>query len=293
MQLGLYTRSDFTPLQDPLWQVMLTYAGGPAWANIAAPSVVDDAQTAARTAWLRGDPRRRIVISVMLAPTGIGHTGAAALWRLDPSAFTACAAALAKAWPGQVIARLGWEMNGDGWYPWQKGPEPQTVWADAYVNAFRIAAKPFRGAGIPVDWCLTPEAAWAGCYPGDDAVDYIGLDAYGVRYAQTVAPTGAEIAEAMATRRVQLGDVCALARQHGKPVSLPEFAPVAPGPANGAKMSRGCGDDPAYIDGIASILAAHRQAGGLVGYGCYWGVDDSALSNYPNTAAALPKLATA
>jgi hypothetical protein len=80
-----------------------------------------------------------------------------------------------------VLLRFAHEMNGD-WYPWagiKIGPEK-------YRSMFRHARRVFDEAGAGnVRWVFSinaenvpPENTYAGCYPGDPQVDYIGLDGY-------------------------------------------------------------------------------------------------------------------
>ena len=91
--------------------------------------------------------------------------------------FVAIAKSIAAAYP-QAIIRIGWEFNGD-WYPWSaKGRERD------YVNAFRHVVSLFRQESpeFVIDWC--PTHGFSGkmpadaAYPGDDAVDVIGMDVY-------------------------------------------------------------------------------------------------------------------
>jgi hypothetical protein len=91
------------------------------------------------------------------------------------SSFTE-AAELAKELPFEVMIRPGHEMNGN-WYPW--AGEPQ-----AFVAAWRHIVDLFRQEGVDnVKWIWSPEVNHGNFpfdqyYPGDQYVDYVGLDGY-------------------------------------------------------------------------------------------------------------------
>ena len=88
------------------------------------------------------------------------------------------------------MLRIGWEPNTTA-FPWSYG-EPEDGYsvdrkAGLYAEAFASAVRALRGARgqhFVVDWGLllqderstagAPDTAW----PGDDAVDLVGLDLY-------------------------------------------------------------------------------------------------------------------
>ena len=80
-----------------------------------------------------------------------------------------------------VFLRFAHEMNGD-WYPWSG----QNIGGAKYQRLFRHLREIFDGAGTGnVRWVFSinienvPSSnGYAGCYPGDRYVDYIGLDGY-------------------------------------------------------------------------------------------------------------------
>ena len=84
-----------------------------------------------------------------------------------------------------LLIRWGHEFNGN-WYPWsvaQNGENPQQ-----YINAYRRVHDAFVAAGadnVMWIWCANgnsvPNEAWnvaSKAYPGDDYVDWIGIDGY-------------------------------------------------------------------------------------------------------------------
>ena len=124
--------------------------------------------------WKKLNPARNVVWSVPLTVTGTRLADVAnGLHDVD---FEIAARAIADAQPRAII-RLGWEMNLSqmGWFA--KGQE------DDYIAAFRRVVGIFRrySSEFKFDWCpgWGPQETPADlAYPGDDFVDYIGLDVY-------------------------------------------------------------------------------------------------------------------
>jgi hypothetical protein len=83
----------------------------------------------------------------------------------------------AKAWGYPFLFRPWWEMNGD-WYPW--GRDPKFVAAWRHFHDLVVA----EGA-TNVTWAWIVNAIWwdpasdpGPYYPGDEYVDWVGMDAY-------------------------------------------------------------------------------------------------------------------
>jgi hypothetical protein len=84
-----------------------------------------------------------------------------------------------------LLVRWGHEFNGD-WYPWsvpKNGQDPQT-----YIKAYRYIHDAFNAAGaknVQWIWCYNaasvPALPWnapMNAYPGDNYVDWVGIDGY-------------------------------------------------------------------------------------------------------------------
>jgi hypothetical protein len=126
----------------------------------------------------------------------------------------------------QVFLRFGFEMNGD-WFTW--GDQP-----DVFVAAWRRIHAIFREVGADnVLWVWTPNCvsiprgkgnAIPLYYPGDEFVDWVGLDGYnfGDHHDRWHAWEGFDAI---------FGDGLALLEERypGKPIMIGEFA-CAPGP---------------------------------------------------------------
>jgi hypothetical protein len=99
-----------------------------------------------------------------------------------------------RAW-GRLLASVGepillrpwWEMNGD-WYPWSGSAAGGAQAPPVYVRAWRRLRSVLRRAGatnVQLVWCpnakdvpAAPWNHWSAYYPGDDAVDWVGVDGY-------------------------------------------------------------------------------------------------------------------
>jgi hypothetical protein len=177
-----------------------------------------------------------------------------------------------------VVVRFAHEMNGS-WYPWSQQPA-------RYVEAFRILAKavhtsapgsammwaPNYGGGYPfaggqyeakpgtpefaaldtdADGALTmSDDSYAPYYPGDDAVDWVGMSLYhwGATYpwGENELPEPRKFADQLTGNYFGAnGDDTLLpdfyhvyGEGHGKPVAIPETAALfAPGAAGGNELA--------------------------------------------------------
>ena len=166
--------------------------------------------------WKKLNPARKVVWSMPLTMKGTPLTDVAA-GKYDLE-FERAARAIADAQPDAII-RLGWEMNLEQSNWFAGGRE-----AD-YIAAYRHVAGVFRKAShrFAFDWCpgWGPQESPADrAYPGDDVVDFIGLDVYDFKFEGSpeerwqkfylIAPFGLEWHRDFAAR-------------HGKPMSFPEW----------------------------------------------------------------------
>lgn len=93
---------------------------------------------------------------------------------------------------GPVVLRFGHEMN-ETWYPWSE--ERNGNRQGDYVAAWRHVHDLFEGQGVDnVIWLWCPDTQSAGrpalsrFYPGDDYVDWMGMEAYSTDDAETAGP---------------------------------------------------------------------------------------------------------
>jgi hypothetical protein len=132
--------------------------------------------------WKKLNPARNIVWSVPLTVKGTPLSDVAS--GLHDAEFEAAAKAISLSQPKAII-RIGWEMNSVSMAWFAKDQE------NDYIAAFRRVVGIFRrySPDFKYDWCPgwgaqdTPADA---AYPGDDVVDYIGLDVYDFKFDGTV-----------------------------------------------------------------------------------------------------------
>ncbi|GIQ72410.1 hypothetical protein [Bradyrhizobium sp. RD5-C2] len=223
--------------------------------------------------WKKLNPARNLVWSVPLTMAGTPLADVAG--GLHDAEFEAAARAIAGAHPKAII-RLGWEMNisNSGWFA--KGHE------DDYIKAFRRVVGIFRrhSRSFKFDWC----PGWGAqdmpadtAYPGDDVVDFIGLDVYDFKSEGSAAerwtnsclkaPFGLEWQRTFAAK-------------HGKLMSYPEW---------GVGQS---GDNAFFVQQMHDWFAANQAA---IAYAAYFNVDGlwpTQIDNgqFPKSASLFRKL---
>jgi hypothetical protein len=201
--------------------------------------------------WKKLNPARNVVWSVPLTVKGTSLADVAD--GLHDAEFEAAAKAISEAQPKAII-RLGWEMNVEDSAWLAKGQE-----AD-YVQAFRRVVGIFRrySKDFKYDWCPgwgPQELAADLVYPGDDVVDYVGLDVYDFKYDGSPqerwdtyylkAPFGLEWQRDFSAR-------------HGKRMSYPEW-----GVGN-------FGDNPFFIQQMHDWFVKNAEN---IAYAAYFDVD--------------------
>lgn len=198
---------------------------------------------------------RQLVITQDLVPSAIENQD----W-LDAGAsgaYTEYARALAEnlvsAGLGSAIIRLAPEANGT-WFADSLGSTP-AQWAlwDRFWDATVEAMRSVPGADFRFDWCVSAmyrNLPLSQIYPGSQDVDIIGVDVYD---DGNLGTTGAARWNTLMTAGDGLGAIVNFAAAQGKPISIPEWGvnTVAGG---------GFGDDPAFVQGIASLVANHPTA---------------------------------
>jgi Glycosyl hydrolase family 26 len=191
---------------------------------------------------------RKLVISQNLFPASEDNTD----WRTAGARGDymdhgrALARNLVAAGLGDSVIRLSHEANGT-WGPDNIGTTQQDfdLWRQTWRNTV-LAMRSVPGANFQFDWTVNaryraiPLANW---YPGDDVVDIIGIDAY-----DSGIGSGLQRWPIIYGNRIGIGDVLGFATAHHKPLSIPEWG-VAP-----TTTQLSGGDDPGYVDGIASVV---------------------------------------
>jgi hypothetical protein len=219
-----------------------TYLPGDDWDGIEGPQ--DLLQPWAD--WRRAEQDRLFVLNVPMQARNEDHLPddeVRSLTRLGASGaydehFTRLAEHLVELGVPDTIVVLGWEMNGTT-YTHRCGPDPgdwKTYWNRIVAamravpgQKFRFDFAPSRGAD---------DIPWTECYPGDSAVDVIGMDSYDQPPGQ---PFSSQVNEPYGLQ-AQV-DFAVL---HGKAVSYPEWG-----------LFRN-GDDPDYVTLMLRWMSDHN-----------------------------------
>lgn len=213
-------------------------------------------------AWVAAAPRRRtLIVSAELIPQSLSDNEHPLTWETpcDEGDFDGYArrfaAALVAAGEGYSVVRLGMEMNG-GWeqdYMGQTRAE-QRAWAACFARE-AAAMRAVKGAHLLFDWnvnACTNRYPLAGFYPGNAAVDIIGVDQYDTDCSSPLGAPSPATWRQLYEEPLGLAEVTAFAVAHHKAMSVPEWGVSAASPGGGA--------DPFYVRGMAAYVAGNEVA---------------------------------
>jgi len=280
--------NDFsTWLGTPVQHRVVFAANDGGWPAIAHPYVLPYSQT-----WVTASTSHYEVISLPLVPDSDAGNFAAIVAGSHDADFQALGTDLTtRGIASRTVIRLGWEANGN-WYSWSYLNNPT-----GFKNAFRRAVQQIRvtAPSVKITWCLNrgssnnsagQQVDWTTVYPGDDVVDYIGIDAY-----DNNSPNG--WSDLLNTGNPGLQALRTFAQAHGKPESYDEWSCSTD---YGAGAYGGHGDDTSYVQNMYNWL---NTPGANVVYQGYWntasGGPNAAIQgpdagNVPNSAALYKTL---
>ncbi|MCK9924115.1 glycoside hydrolase family 26 protein [Frankia sp. AgPm24] len=211
----------------------------------------------------------KLLISEPTYPQGQGSNGECAKGAYDEQ-WKKLGTSLVAHNRADSIVRIGWEFNGTFMY-WHSDSD-----AAAFKTCFQKISSAIRSTDpqVKIDWTFNAHASpvpsgnspWS-AYPGDEYVDYVGIDSY-----DHFPPSKDD-----ATWNKQCEDVNGLcyvirfAQQHGKKVGVGEWG-VASCSGDGG------GDNPFYIK---KMYDTFRSAGTTMGYDAYFA--DAAPGNVCST----------
>jgi hypothetical protein len=163
--------------------------------------------------------------------------------------------------------RLGWEGNGD-WYPWSANGN-----TGGWKACFRREVQALRSVapGVQIDWNMNKDGNTnaVDLYPGDDAVDVIGVDYYSMYPALNSRAAWDRMYLKRGSNKTPtgIGAWLAFAKSHGKKLSVPEW-----GVNNGG--GGGGGDDAGYVSHMHQFFEKNA------GYIAYEGYFNSQCPNF-------------
>ncbi len=261
----IYTRHDMRAMARFAKQVGRPFScalvynnAAPGWKDWAKPWFVVHGDPNFNWAqWTVAEPGRTLIISQSLIPTGAPRD-----WRQRGAAgefdvhIRALSGSLVDAGLGNAVIRLAFEANG----PWMidslgKTSAERESWR-MYWRRFVKVVREIPGANFEFDWTVNAgyqALALDSYYPGDDVVDIIGVDAYDSSVRRDSYASPQQRWDRIAQQPGGLLEVLAFAKQHGKPLSIPEWGLAAVG----APMY-GAGDNARYVDGIAEVVRTNR-----------------------------------
>ena len=197
------------------------------------------------------------------------------------SYFLKIAQAMVAGGQGSSIVRPGWEFNG-GWFSWAANGQASAF--IAYWQQIVTTMRSVPGQNFTFEW--NPTAGDQGIgnlanyYPGNNYLDYIGLDLYDQSwgsYAGIASQWNADLTEPYG-----LNWLASFAASQGKQITLPEWG-LGQGPGNdggavndpGTKVSGG--DDATFINDVAQWIRSHN-----VYNATFWDYGSSLLNTRSN-----------
>jgi hypothetical protein len=217
--------------------------------------------------WVAAMPGRRLVISVPMlvyAKKGMPpFTLAEGAKGTYNDHFTKCAQNLVQYGLGNSIIRLGWEWDG-GWYPWRvMTPED----AANFKLCWQQIVKTMRAVpgAEKLEFCWngageTKKFELEDAYPGDDVVDYVGLDIYDKTWAPGTYPypDGAtddqkleiqkKVWQVLYNGKFGIKAWVDIAKAHHKGFMIPEWG------IGELKNKHGGGDDPYFVQQMYNLI---------------------------------------
>ena len=251
--------------------------------------------------WVAALPGRRVVLSVPLIPGTPKGEKPFTLKEGATGAYNSHFAQLAKMLVDHKldnsIIRLGWEFDGS-WYPWAaRTPENAGYFAQCFKQVVTtMRAQPGAekltfcwngcGEGLPFEL--------AAAYPGDDCVDFVGLDIYDKTWAQDVYPypPNASAAEKLERQTKAWAALCngkfgikawlAFAKAHKKPFMIPEWGLWK------TKDGHGGDDNPFFVQQMFTLI---HDPENNVYEAAYWDAREAKVIPTGGTTSQYPKSA--
>lgn len=184
------------------------------------------------------DAKRQLLLCACLIPKGDPATLQDIANGKTDATWSALADQLVRFMQSDAIIRIGHEMDG-GWYPW-KAPQGSGL-EPAFAAAFRkvVTVMRARQPYARFKFCLNFATAWSdpaylsAVYPGDDFVDFIGLDFYDRSWVSNTypIPLNADPLDLLSRRRIawdanvvwRLERLRQFASDHRKDFIIPEW----------------------------------------------------------------------
>jgi hypothetical protein len=194
----------------------------------------------------------RMDFSVPMIPASGGSLAVGASGGYN-SHFVKLAQDLIASGQANAIIRPGWEFNGS-WFRWFAGSAPR-VYA-AYFRQIVASMRSVPGQHFEFEWNPTIGEArvpLAKAYPGDQYVDYIGLDLYDQSWISRWRNPAARWKHFM-SQRYGLRWHRNFSARHGKPMTYPEWGLATRSDGHGG------GDNPYFISRMYEWIRTNNVA---------------------------------
>ena len=256
---------------------ILDFAADDSWYNVSGPS------------WLlrpHTGQSARLEYSLPMFPNGRGNSLESCANGSYDGHWRTLASNLVAAKLAKTVVRPGWEFNGT-WYRWSAKGKPS-----AYVGCFRHIVNTMRavsGGMFSFDWNpnVGPSDMKAEqAYPGDEFVDFVGVDVYDAAPARHADGAAAALQLAEAWNSTLTGDYGLqwwqrFATAHRKALAFPEWGVT--------HLTDGQGpDDPAFIDDMFDFMTG---PGSNVAYEHYFDSGSGQKTHKLTETATFPKSA--
>jgi hypothetical protein len=268
----------------------LDFVGGESWDNVGWPTWWLEHWSK----WVHAKPGRRLIVSIPMLAGPVDGSGPT-----QGSKEIGQPVSLAKGAKGayndhfkqlaenlvvhkltDAIVRPGWEFNGD-WYAWRAKQDPAAFaayWREIVTTMRRVpGAEKLQFCWNPTlgDQDFPADQAW----PGDDFVDFVGVDVYDETWNADTYPWPANAtAEEIAGRQKKVWDEwivhgprglafwSAFARKHGKPLCIPEWG------LNHRPDGHGGMDNVYFVEQMHAFVNAPANR---VAFHCYFDVNNA------------------
>lgn len=195
----------------------------------------------------------RMVIGIPILP-GVGTLAQGATGAYDQY-FTTLGENLVSDNEASAILRLGWEFNGN-WFTWSVGSQAAAAnfvafWRRIVTTMRAVPGEKFQflwNPNGPSPTTYSPDEA----YPGNAYVDYVGTDIYDNFWGSPFTPPFAWAHQL--SQQWGLLWLATFAAQHGKRIAIPEWSDEY------RSDGHGLGDDPSFIDNMASWFVSNHVA---------------------------------
>lgn len=262
--------------------------------------------------WIQAKPGRRLILSVVILPSGwkgpARGIDAGIPVSLEEGAkgtynkhFKKLAENLVKYQLGDTILRLGWEFNG-GWYSY-RAVKKEALFAEYWRQIVQTMRSVPGAENLKYCWNPTNNFVQTDarkCWPGDEYVDYVGVDIYDQCWLPDTYPIPPDATPEESQRRQEaawktwnwnkdrhgLAMWRDFAKEHGKPLVIPEWGVCS------RKDGHGGNDDPAFIEKMYEFI---QDPANNVYFHCYFDVNAGdghhQLTSDGNTPTEFPQSA--